>query len=138
MDLYPLFERMAPADKAGTNLEKLNRSDRIGPRDPVSDNEKKKREPGHEQKESRDDEAGGHMEILKNAADMANKEFEEKKIPYRFYIFQELDETYVNLVRLDAEGNVVEARKKNITHEEFTELINHIQKGEGLFFDSAG
>ena len=29
----------------------------------------------------------------------------------------------------------MEAKKTNITHEEFTTWLNHIEQGNGLFFD---
>ena len=67
-----------------------------------------------------------------------NRELEEKKSPYRFYIYREFDDIFINLVRLDSNGKIAEVKRKNITHQEFADLIKQIQQGEGLFFDSIG
>lgn len=139
MDLYPYFERTTNADKAmASNLEKINKSDFIGSRDPLVEPDTKKREGGHGKKEETPEEAGKHFESLKDAVNQANGDLEKKKSPYRFYIYREFEETFINLVRLDGNGSIVEVKKKNITHQEITELIKHIQKGEGLFFNSIG
>ncbi len=139
MDLYPYFERITNADKAmASNLEKINKSGLIGSREPLVEADAKKREGGHGKKEEAPDEAGKHFESLKDAVNQANGDLEKKKSPYRFYIYREFDETFINLVCLDGNGSIIEVKKKNITHQEFTELIKHIQKGEGLFFDSIG
>jgi uncharacterized FlaG/YvyC family protein len=139
MDMYPYYERTSVLEKVmGSNLDKINKSDLIGSRDPVIEPDIKKRESGHEHKEKQNDEAGDHFESLKETADLVNRDLEQKNSPYRFYIYQEHEEIYINLVRLDGEGSVVEVKKKNITHQEFTDLIRQIQDGEGLFFDSIG
>jgi hypothetical protein len=140
MDLYPYFERITLSDKAmASNIDKINKSDLIGTRDPLIEPDTKRREEsGRGKKEEAGDEAGKHFDSLKDAADQANGELEKKNSPYRFYIYQEEDDTFINLVRLDSDGNVVEVKKKNITHQEFADLIKHIQEGEGLFFDSIG
>ncbi len=139
MDLYPYFELTKLSDKAmASNLEKINKSDLIGSRDPLVEPDAKRREGGHGKKEELPDEAGKHFGSLKIAADQANNELEKRNSPYRFYIYQEEKDTFINLVRLDGNGNVAEVKRKNITHQEFADLIKHIQEGEGLFFDSIG
>ncbi len=139
MDLYPYFDVTAVSDKTmASKLDKINKSDYIASRDPLVEPEAKKRESGQGKKDETGDEAGKHFESLKDAADQANRDLEKKRSPYRFYIYREFDETFINLVRLDGEGNVVEVKKKNITHQELADLIKHIHEGEGLFFDSIG
>jgi uncharacterized FlaG/YvyC family protein len=139
MDMYPYYERTSVLDKAmGSNLDKINKSDIISSRDPIIEPDLKKREQGHEQKEKQNDEAGDHFESLKETADLVNRELEQKNSSYRFYLYRENDDIYINLVRLDGDGNIVEVKRKNITHQEFTELLRQIQVGEGLFFDSTG
>ncbi|OHD66097.1 MAG: hypothetical protein A2176_04040 [Spirochaetes bacterium RBG_13_51_14] len=139
MDLFPYFERTAVMEKAmSSNLDKINRSDFVSSRDAGVDQDKRKRETGDERQEKENNEAGEHFDSLKSAADLANRELERKNSPYRFYIYREFDDVFINLVRLDDAGNLMETKRKNITHQEFTELIQHIQQGEGLFFDSIG
>ena len=133
------YERTSVLDKAmGSNLDKINKSDFINSRDPVIEPDLKRREQGHEQREKQNDEAGDHFESLKETADLVNGDLEKKNSPYRFYIYREHDDIYINLVRLDGDGNIVEVKRKNITHQEFTDLLRQIQVGEGLFFDSTG
>ncbi|MBN2158612.1 MAG: hypothetical protein JW807_04395 [Spirochaetes bacterium] len=139
MDLYPLFEKVSAADKTmGSNLDKINKSDFITSRDAAVDPDTRRRETGGERREKASNEVGDHFESLKNAADQVNRELEIKKSPYRFYIYREFDDVFINLVRMDGDGNIAEVKRKNITHQEFNDLIKQIQEGEGLFFDSIG
>lgn len=139
MDLYPYFDKIGVSDKTTTsNLDKINRTDLIGSRDPVIEPDLKRHGQGNGQKEKQNDEAAAHFESLKNAADLANRDLESKNSPYRFYIYREFEEIFINLVLLDANGNILEVKKKNITNQEFTDLINNIQNGEGLFYNTVG
>ncbi len=139
MELFPYFERVAVAEKTmSSNLDRINKSDMIGSRDPVIDTDKQKREHPHEQREKENDEAGEHFESLRETAGLVNGELEAKKSPYRFYIYREYEDIFINLVRLDQNGRIAEVKKKNITHREFNDLITRIHQGEGLLFDSIG
>jgi hypothetical protein len=139
MDLFPYFERTAVTEKAmSSNMDRINKSDLVSTRDAVVDPEKHKREPPHERRDKNSDEAAGHFESLKETAGLVNRELEEKKSPYRFYIYREFDDVFINMVRLDVNGKIAEVKRKNITHQEFAGLIKQIQQGEGLFFDSIG
>ena len=138
MDLFPVFEQATVTEKAkGSSMDRLNKSDPASSRDAVVDPEKH-RQPSHNGSEKENDEAAEHFESLKETAGLVNRELEAKKSPYRFYIYREFDDVFINLVRLDGEGKVAEVKKKNITHQEFAGLIRQIQQGEGLFFDSIG
>ena len=138
MDLFPYFDRTAVAEKVmGSNMDRINKSDMVSSRDASIDPEKKREQP-RERREGGQDEAAGHFESLKETAGLVNAELEEKKSPYRFYIYRESDDIFINIVRLDAEGKIAEVKRTNITHREFKDLISRIQQGEGLFFDSIG
>jgi hypothetical protein len=138
MELFPVFEQTTVAEKAkGSSMDRLNKSDPASSRDAIVDPEKH-RQPQHERREKENDEAAEHFESLKETAGLVNRELEEKKSPYRFYIYREFDDVYINLVRLDSDGKIAEVKKKNITHQEFAGLLRQIQQGEGLFFDSIG
>jgi hypothetical protein len=138
MELFPYFERTAVPEKTvSSSMDRINKSELVSTRDAIVDPEKHRREPSHERRE-KDDEAAGHFESLKETADLVNRELEEKKSPYRFYIYREFDDVFINLVRLDSDGKISEVKRKNITHHEFAGLLQQIQQGEGLFFDSTG
>ncbi len=138
MELFPYFERIGiPEKTTSSNMEKVNRSIETGGRDAVVDPEKKKHGQGNARKEQ-GDEAREHFESLKASADLMNRELKLKKLPYRFYIYRERDDIFYNLVRLDDSGSIIEIKRKNITHQEFADLIRHLDKGEGLFYESIG
>lgn len=139
MDLFPYFERTAVAEKVvSSNMDRINKSDQVSSRDAIVNPEKQRKEHPHEQREKENDEAGEHFESLKDTASLVNGELEAKKSPYRFYIYREYDDIFINLVRLDQNGRIAEVKKKNITHREFNDLITRIHQGEGLLFDSIG
>lgn len=138
MELFPYFERTGVPEKTvSSSMDRINKSELVSTRDAVVDPEKQKHEPPHERRE-KDDEAAEHFDSLKETADLVNRELEEKNSPYRFYIYREFDDVFINLVRLDSNGKISEVKRKNITHQEFAGLLQQIQQGEGLFFDSTG
>ncbi len=92
-----------------------------------------KREDQQEHKHK--DEAGGHFQQLSNAAKLANDTLERDKSPYRFRVYQDGEEVFIDIVIVDDDGKIKETKKKNITHDEFTTWLNHIEQGNGFFFD---
>ena len=138
MELFPYFERTGIPEKTkSSNMEKVNRSVETGGRDAVVDPEKKRHDHENPRRE-RGDEAREHFESLKTSADLINRELELKKSPYRFFLYRDLEDIFINLVRLNSTGAVIEVKRKNITHQEFADLIRHLDKGEGLFYESVG
>ncbi len=92
-----------------------------------------KREDQQEHKHK--DEAGDHFQQLSNAAKIANDTLERDKSPYRFRVYQDGEEVFIDIVIVDEGLTIKETKKTNITHEEFTTWLNHIEQGNGLFFD---
>lgn len=138
MELFPYFERTGIPEKSlSSNMEKVNKSVETGGRDAVVDPEKKKRDQGNQHRDQ-GDEAREHFESLKTSADLMNHELELKKSPYRFFLHRERDDIFINLVLLNGKGSVIEVKRKNITHQEFADLVRHLDKGEGLFYESIG
>jgi len=95
------------------------------------DRRKKKRE----QKEQ-GEEAGKHFKRLAKAAEDTHAVLVKNKAPYRFCVYEEDGEVFIDLVLLDENGKTKEVKKKNITHEEFLAWIEHIERGDGLILDS--
>ena len=96
-----------------------------------------KRKRGERERDRRD-EAGDHFDELNRAAEITNDDFEKRNVPYRFYLRQEDGELFIELVVLDDEGNITEVNERNITHQDFSEWLSHIERGDGLFVDSRG
>lgn len=88
-----------------------------------------------QQEHTSNDEAGSHFQQLYSATELANDVLEKDKSPYRFRVYQEGEEVFIDIVIIDDDGNIKETKKTNITHEEFTTWLNHIEQGNGLFFD---
>lgn len=110
---------------------RVNKAVRIIPQKPPLKPGKKKEKEEHKHK----DEAGNHFQQLSNAAKLANDVLEKDKSPYRFRVYQEGEEVFIDIVIVDDDLTIKETKKTNITHEEFTTWLNHIEQGNGLFFD---
>jgi len=73
---------------------------------------------------------------LAKRAEVSNEQLAQKKLPYRFRVYQRGDEVFINLVTLDARGKVKTTVRRNITDEDFDRWIEDLSSMEGLFFDS--
>jgi hypothetical protein len=139
MDSFPFGDSTGISEKIrSSTMDKIKKSDPSSSRDAASDQDKRKREFGGDTARDKADEAGDHFESLKKSADLINADLERKNSHYRFYIFREYEDIFINLVRLDGTGEIVEIKKKNITHQEFNDLLRHLENGEGLIIDRAG
>ena len=110
---------------------RVNKTVRVIPQKPSLKPGKKKEQEEHKHR----DEAGNHFQQLSKAAELANDVLKKDKSPYRFSVYQEEEEVFIDIVIVDDEGTIKEAKKTNITHEEFSTWLNHIEQGNGLFFD---
>tara|TARA_B100001964_G_C14001049_1_gene494999 strand:+ start:367 stop:723 length:357 start_codon:yes stop_codon:yes gene_type:complete len=110
---------------------RINKPVRIIPQKPPLKPGKKKEQEERKHK----DEAGDHFLQLSKAAKLANDTLERDKSPYRFRVYQEGKEVFIDIVIVDGSLTIQETKKTNITHEEFTTWLNHIEQGNGLFFD---
>ncbi len=110
---------------------RVNKTIRVIPQKaPFKPGEEKGR---HEHKHK--DEAGDHFQQLSNAAELAHGTLKKNKSPYRFSVYQEGEEVFIDIVIVDDDGTIKETKKTNITHDEFTTWLNHIEQGNGFFFD---
>ncbi|GJQ58248.1 MAG: hypothetical protein D8M57_02830 [Candidatus Scalindua sp. AMX11] len=93
-----------------------------------------KRKKGDRDQKQRD-EAGSNFQHLVEAAEAAHTLLEKNHSPYRFCVYQKDEEVFIDIVIVGEGGEIREIRKKNITHDEFSTWINHIEQGEGFFLD---
>lgn len=84
------------------------------------------------------DEAAGHKDALREAAESANIKLASRHSPFRFYVREENAEIYIDLVMLGDDGMICETNSRKITHEEFSSWLNHLERGEGILFDTNG
>ncbi|MBT3878246.1 MAG: hypothetical protein HON76_20720 [Candidatus Scalindua sp.] len=113
------------------NEIRVNKTVRVIPHKTPPKPDKKKGKKEHKQRE----EAGNHFQQLSKAAELAHDVLEKSNSPYRFCVYQEGEEVFIDIVVVDDNGEIKETRKTNITHDEFTTWLNHIEQGNGLFFD---
>ena len=110
---------------------RINKTVRVIPQKTSLKPGKKKNQQEHKHR----DEAGSHFQQLSKAAELAHDTLERNHSPYRFCVYQEGEEVFIDIVIIDDDGEIKETKKKNITHDEFSTWLNHIEQGNGLFFD---
>ena len=84
----------------------------------------------HERKDAKD-----YFHTLQTAAEKSNDFLLKKGLPYRFHVYMENEEVFIDLVRLDEKGVIIGEKRKNISHEDFQRMIEDVSQLEGLFFD---
>jgi len=94
-----------------------------------------RQEQGKKRQHQPREEAKDHFRELTEAAERAHRQLEEKNIPYRFCVYAEEGEVFIDVVALGPDGSVIEIKKKNITHQEFSLWLQRIELGEGFIFD---
>jgi hypothetical protein len=138
MDWLPIYDNTIQTEPVkSSNMDRVNKSEQTSSRDAVVETDTRKRQSGGKSG-GRGDEARDHYESIKRSADEINSELERKDSSYRFFIYRESDQIFIHLVKLDEDGEAIEITRKNITHQEFDELIDHLEKGEGLIIDRTG
>ena len=95
---------------------------------------------GNGQSGSRDeqDEARDHFQELLEITAQINGELLEKGIPVQLYVHSEMGEVFIDLARTDGSGRVLEILHRNITHSEFSAILESLERGEGFMVDSTG
>lgn len=114
------------------NVKRLNSAPPVYNKLFVKSDEKHEKKHDHQQqpKESKD-----YFQLLAKAAARSNEILIRQKQPYRFRVYQEGEEVFIDLVVLGEDGSVKSEVKKNITHESFIKWIDDISHAEGVFFD---
>jgi len=146
----PPFQGDSPMDAVNPKQRKPNQKiihdpnlnpkdfnvDRVEPID--QDTPKQQQHKKREEKKEHIEEAGEHYESLAKAADRAHQILEKNNSPYRFCIFKKDEKVFIDLILLGPDGKVKEEIQKDITHEEFSNWVQHIMNQEGLLFDQKG
>jgi uncharacterized FlaG/YvyC family protein len=81
-------------------------------------------------------ESKDYVHTITKAAEASNEKLVRLNLPYRFSVYSEGDEVFIDIVVRDENGKTVTEKKKNISHDEFARLIEDVSQIEGLFFDS--
>ena len=83
------------------------------------------------------DSAGAHIRELTKAAEKAHEYFSAHHIPYRFCIYEEGKDVFIDIVRLDAGGKPEKTVKKNITREDFWKWMDILENHDGMILDES-
>jgi hypothetical protein len=78
-----------------------------------------------------------HFEHLAKAAEESHTILVKEKSPYRFCVYREGEDVFIDVVILNKEGKIKEIKKKKITYDEFTTWLAHIHGGRGLLVDES-
>lgn len=98
--------------------------------------EKRKKPPKKKKPASNpEDEARNHFDDLAQTAERINKILEAKKSLNRFCIYRENGDIFFDLVILDESKNITKTIRKNITHQEFSDIIKNIEELDGFIVD---
>jgi len=81
------------------------------------------------------DEASKHFHELARKAEQAHRILSEKNSPYRFCIYQENGDVFIDVAIVDANSKIKEVFKRNITHDEFQSWMELIEMESGMIFD---
>ncbi|MBN2241851.1 MAG: hypothetical protein JW793_04110 [Acidobacteria bacterium] len=76
-----------------------------------------------------------NFEHLAEAAEESHAILLKEKSPYRFCVYREQEDVFIDVVILDEEGRIKDIKKKKITYDEFTTWLTHIHAGRGLLLD---
>ena len=85
--------------------------------------------------ENRSNQAKYHFEQLAKAAEESHTILLKEKSPYRFCVYREGEDVFIDVVIVDKEGKIRDIKKKKITYDEFTTWLTHIHGGQGLLVD---
>ena len=103
--------------------------------DPLHIRDKHQRNKQHKDPKKKD-ESAQHFKELAEAAERSHEFLVAHNSPYRFCVYQENGEVYIDIVTLDDSQNIKSVIHKSITHEDFYRYLKNIELGEGLFIDT--
>ncbi|MFP4522704.1 MAG: hypothetical protein ACLFQK_11215 [Fibrobacterota bacterium] len=84
------------------------------------------------------DEAADHYDALIKASEMAHEQLSDTDSPYRFNIYKNDGEIFIDIISVDKNGIATTVMKKDISHEEFRKWLDHIREHKGFFFEGTG
>ena len=79
-----------------------------------------------------------YIHTLQAATEASNEQLVRLGIPLRFCVYEAHGQLMIDVVRLDENGHIIAAVRKDITNEDFEKWIEDIAGMEGLLFDRAG
>lgn len=75
-----------------------------------------------------------HFQEISASVELAHQALERKHSPYRFRVYREDNEVFIDIILLDDHGGSTIVRK-NITDQEFSNIIKNIETLDGILID---
>jgi hypothetical protein len=97
---------------------------------------REQRKKGKHQQQNPLQQSKDFMHTIGRAAEASNEKLVRLNLPYRFCVYAEGDDVFIDIVILDKNNKIVAEKKKNISQQEFARLIEDVSQIEGLFIDS--
>lgn len=144
MKLFPFIQKIlgredVPYRAKRLRKEKIYRSENPHAVEPHPESPEGRSRPRYKNPSpSADVEVADRYEELMEAVEAVNIDLEKRGSSYRFSVTGGDGGIYISLVLLDESGKVIQTERKDITHEEFYELIRNIERGEGFYVDTEG
>ena len=120
-----------PPEKEAGDVKEVYGLDAVHPKEEANNQNQKKQKQRKKKEEAKD-----HFDELIRAAATAHVTLVANNSPYRFCVYREGEDIFIDIVYLNKKGDVEKTVKKNITHEEFQKILQDIDAKEGLFFDA--
>ncbi|EKD27021.1 MAG: hypothetical protein ACD_79C00923G0002 [uncultured bacterium] len=134
MNLFPEFPDIHEIKISNEEYEKIEKLLKVIPVDEKQHMQYKKNiKKGH-----KGDKVREHFFELSKLIEELHTKLVKANSPYRFCVYIEGDDIFMDIVILDESGKIKEIKKRNITFEEFEKIIEEITAGHGLYFEAKG
>jgi hypothetical protein len=93
------------------------------------------RKKGRHHSEQQPKDSKDYIKTIARAAEASNEKLVQLKLPYRFCVYVEGEDIFIDLVVLDKDGKIINEKKKKISQQDFERLIEDVSQIEGLYVD---
>jgi hypothetical protein len=135
MDFFPNKKDFYLIEKEKSNSFRAEPIESIKSGTPVNNQTQINPESANRHRRPQKEEVLDHFAKIEKVAEYSNMVLEREKSPYRFKVYRENSEVFIDLIVRDRWGNIHETKKKRLTHEEFYKEIMDIEEREGLLID---
>lgn len=126
----PFFSEIK-IEKTDYKVEQSKHPEAIHPKEDLLKEEPRKKK----EKQTPHEETRSHVTELLKAAERAHEYFSAHHIPYRFCIYEEGTDLFIDIVRLNVSGKPEKTVKKNITREDFFKWMEILETHDGMILD---
>ncbi len=108
---------------------------KVDPSESFSNQSEEKRKKRQEPQKKEKQEVKDFFEEIVESVERVHSILQQKNSPYRFCVYKDGGEIFIDIVIHDENKNIKNIIKKNITHDEFQEMIKSIENLDGFLLD---